>query len=207
MPALQQYAKTLYESTIVRAVVAFAVVALGASALSGGCQPPRVDGDHLSFSGVDLEGRPVSPDDPRFAGKVLMVDIWGTWCPPCLATIPMFIDFQRRFGPQGFEVIGVEFAEGYSTSREDYVEYLRGWVKDRGINYTIVHGGHVGQVYDFFPDIKSFAGYPTTILIGRDGVVRSVEFGFSPGMERQYEAAITELLRARPPIRTKPDQQ
>ena len=147
--------QTVYESPIVRAVVAFAVVALGASWIVQGT-PPRVESDRLTFSSVDLDGQPVSLSEPRFAGKVIVVDIWGTWCAPCRMTIPMFIDFQKRFGPQGFAVIGVEFAEPYATTREEYVEFLRGWVKEQGINYTVVHCGIIGEVGKFFPDLKSF---------------------------------------------------
>ncbi len=203
---MRKTAKTIYESPLVRAVVAFAAVALGASWLVSGT-PARVEKDRLTFSGIDLEGRPVSLAEPRFAGKVVIVDIWGTWCPPCLATIPMFIDFQSRFGPQGFEVIGVEFAEGYSGTREEYVHYLRGWVKDRGINYTIVHGGQIGEVDSFFPGLKSFQGFPTAMIVGRDGRVRSIESGFRPGMERQLETLIGQLLRERLPADRRSSQQ
>jgi len=190
--------KTLYESAIVRAAAAFAVVALGASWMISG-SPPRVEGDRMSFSGVDLEGRTVSLGERRFAGKVVLVDIWGTWCPPCLATIPMLVDFQKRYGPQGFEVIGVEFAEGFSGTREEYIEYLRGWVKERGINYTVVQGGVIGEVQQFFPDLKSFQSYPTTIVIGRDGTVRSIQEGYGPNVERELDTLIGKLLRERLP--------
>jgi thiol-disulfide isomerase/thioredoxin len=195
---VQKVLKNITQSPIVQATFAFALVAIGASWMVSGT-PPRVEGDRMTFSGTDLEGRPVSLADQRFAGKVVVVDIWGTWCPPCLATIPFFTDFQRRFGPQGFEVIGVEFAEGYSGTREEHIEYLRGWVKGREINYTIVHGGTIGDVDTFFPDLKSFQSFPTTIIIGRDGRVRAIEAGYYIGMEKDLETLIGTLLLERLP--------
>jgi thiol-disulfide isomerase/thioredoxin len=205
--AARKAVRDVYRSPIVGAAVAFAVVAIGASWLVGGFTPPHVDGGRLTFSGVDLEGRPVSLADPRFAGKVVFVDIWGAWCSPCLASIPMFSDLQRRYGPQGFEVIGVEFASSYSGTREEYIEGLRAWVKERGVNYTIVHGGETREVDAFFPNLKSFQSFPTTILIGRDGRVRAVERGYYAGMASQYETMIGELLREPVPMEGKSDQQ
>lgn len=198
MASLKSTVQSTFASPWVRAVAAFAVVAIGASWLVVGT-PPKVEGDRLTFSGVDLEGQPVSLLDKRFAGKVVLVDIWGTWCPPCQMTIPILIDLQKRYGSQGFAVIGVEFADGFTTTREDYIEFLRAWVKDKGINYTVVQAGTTGEVYRFFPNMDHFEVYPTAIIIGRDGRVRSIEGGYRPGIEDVYEAQIQKLVLDRVP--------
>ncbi|NIP17391.1 MAG: redoxin family protein, partial [Xanthomonadales bacterium] len=75
------------------------VVAAGVTAPAAG--QPRIDSDRLAFRLQDLDGNLVSAEDPAFEGKVLLVDIWGTWCPPCISSIPVFSRLQEEWGGQG----------------------------------------------------------------------------------------------------------
>ena len=60
---------------------------------------PIVQGGTLEFQLSELSGTLVSSADPRFAGKVVLVELWATWCPPCLTEIPTLIDLQEKYGP------------------------------------------------------------------------------------------------------------
>lgn len=185
------------KSPIVRAAVAFAVITLGASMLLGGCEPAYVEGDRLTFTGTDIQGQPVSLADARFQGKVVLVELWGTWCPVCMSSMPTLKDLYTRFAPQGLEVLAVEFAAGYPGPPEEYVAALRAWATENGIAFTVAHAGETGTEETVFPTLKSFDGYPTIILIGRDGVVRHVQSGYHTSDAQMLERKITELLAER----------
>lgn len=185
--------QTLYRSPIVRTAVAVAAITLVASLFLGGCEPAYVEGDRLSFAGTDLSGEPVSLSDGRFTGKVVLVELWGTWCPVCLSSIPALKDLHTRFAAQGLEVLAVEFADAIPNA--DYIASLREWAQINGIRFTIVQAGVVGTEGAVFPELKSFDGYPTIILIGRDGTVRHIQSGYHPSDAQMLEGKIEDLLR------------
>jgi thiol-disulfide isomerase/thioredoxin len=168
---------------------------LGAAAWILGASRPSVDDDALDFDLVDVDGNSVSLAAERYHGKVVLVNIWGLWCPPCLQEIPYLIDLQKEYGPRGFEIIGVEFASYYGDSREDYSRLLREWAKAQDINYTIVQGGRTNEVESVFPALRGFGGFPTSVLIARDGSVRMMSEGFAPSEMQWFEDNIKKLLR------------
>ena len=161
--------------------------------------PPSVDDDRLVYELVDIHGKRVAPDAEGFAGEVLLVDIWGLWCPPCIQQIPYLIDLQERFGRHGFEIVGVEFAAYFGDEREEYTDALRTWAEEKGINYTIVQGGETGDVNAVFPTLRDFSGFPTSLLIERAGRVRLVSAGFAPSEIARFENLIKTLLTEKAP--------
>ncbi len=106
------------------------------------------------FTLIDLDGEEVSLSD--FAGKIVMLNFWATWCPSCKAEIPDFIEVYDDYRDKGVQFIGV--------SDED-MPTLRQFVQEYGINYPILVddagiGGHWGV-----------RAIPTTFILGRDGTV------------------------------------
>src|ERR1700679_1654512 len=57
------------------------------------------------FSRLDLAGKRVDVDALR--GKVVLIDFWASWCAPCIIEIPHLIDYEKRYAPRGFAVIGI----------------------------------------------------------------------------------------------------
>jgi thiol-disulfide isomerase/thioredoxin len=91
-----------------RAAVVVALLAVGGSA--GFTQEMRLSaqnaGDHIyDFSGQDMNGKTHS--SAHFKGKIVLLDFWATWCPPCRAEVPNIAKVYRQFHGQGFEVLGV----------------------------------------------------------------------------------------------------
>ncbi len=126
-----------------------------------------------------------SVDLAAFKGKVTIVDIWGTWCPPCRAEIPSFIKLQETFGPQGFQMIGLNYER--KKSDEENLAAVVDFVKEFGINYPCVIGSQ-----ETLAQVPDFSGYPTTLFIDKTGKVRLKVVG---QQEYSYlEAIVSELL-------------
>src|SRR5256885_3382893 len=72
---------------------------------SGASCPANAKPAKLNFSLKDFTGKTVRLSD--YKGKVLLIDFWATWCEPCKLEIPWFVEFQKKYGPSGFQAIGV----------------------------------------------------------------------------------------------------
>src|SRR3989304_379709 len=113
-------------------------------------------------------------------GKVVILDLWATWCPPCRKEIPGFISLYNKYKGNGVEIIGIAFDE-------NGVEVVPPFIKKMGINYPVyLDGGDIGQVYDL-------QAYPTTIIYGKDGKESNKHIGFVS--EKEFEDEIGELLK------------
>ena len=127
----------------------------------------------------DVDGKLVSWE--QFKGKVVVVDFWATWCPPCRTEIPGYIALQKKYAAAGLVIVGI-------SVDTDGPEVVRKYMKDVGINYQIVIADD--QVQDLFAPIQ---GYPTTFIIDRDGLIRDKKLGREPTAE--YEKAILAVLK------------
>jgi thiol-disulfide isomerase/thioredoxin len=116
----------------------------------------------FSFSLPDLNGNTISLDD--YKGKVVIVDFWGTWCPPCRNEIPHFISLHRKYHDTGLEIVGINYENG---PREKWTETIKAFVETNGIPYSCVLGDKATQ--DMVPNL---IGFPTTLFIDRTGRVR-----------------------------------
>jgi thiol-disulfide isomerase/thioredoxin len=121
-------------------------------------------------------------------GKVVIVDIWGTWCPPCRAEIPSFILLQTEFGPQGLQIVGLNYER--AETEEEKVEAVRKFIEEFGINYPCAMGTDEIQ-----QQVPNFEGFPTTLFIDRSGRVRAKLVGLHDSM---YLRALVEQLLAEP---------
>jgi peroxiredoxin len=116
------------------------------------------------FTLKDLDGRDVRLAD--YKGKVVLVNFWATWCGPCKYEIPMFVDFQNRYGNRGLTFLGI--------SVDDERETLQPFVAEYKMNYPVLIGLGREDVQD---DYGPMMGIPVTILVGRDGNVCKRFFG------------------------------
>ncbi len=156
--------------------------------------------ERLAFSLADLNGRPVSLPSARFDGKVVLVNLFGTWCGGCRVEMPHLVEFQRKYGERGLGIVGVAFER---DSGEAARTALRQFAEEHKVNFPILLGGQwrKAHVLAAIEGIERFQGYPTTVFIGRDGTVREVKVGFKgESPERiawqtgQFEKIIVRLL-------------
>ena len=92
-------------------LVSLVVVLCGVSGGWGG-KRAAVDGGKLTFDLHDLEGKAVSSKDERFKGKVVLVDVFGTWCPPCIRAISTFSELHTKYGDDGLVILGIAILRG-----------------------------------------------------------------------------------------------
>ena len=153
---------------------------------------PTVEGDVLTFTASDLDGNTVTHEDERFKDKVVLVDIWGTWCPPCRQSIPKLVELQDEFGENGFAIVEVAFEEdGDATERRNA---LKAFAEEHGINYLVLDGGNTGDVSEVFPTLEGFRGYPTMVIVGRDGKVTHANTVFVPHENKRIRKEVEIAL-------------
>ncbi len=137
----------------------------------------------FTFTLPDLDGKPLSLD--KLQGKVVIVDVWGTWCPPCRAEVPHFVELQKTYGKKGLQIVGINYERA-----ADPIPGIKSFAKEYGINYPLVIGDEATQ--NKIPDFQAF---PTTLFIDRSGKVRLVAVGARP---HEYLEAVVKKLLAEP---------
>ena len=131
-----------------------------------------------AFELADLSGAKVHPSD--FKNRVLLVNFWATWCAPCIVEIPWFIEFQKKYGPQGLQIIGISLDE---TGAKDVVPF----VKKHNMTYPILLGDD--KVAEQFGGIL---GLPTTFIVDKEGKFYSMHRGLvsREGVEEELVALL-----------------
>jgi thiol-disulfide isomerase/thioredoxin len=112
----------------------------------------------------DLDGKDVSLSE--YKGKVVLVNFWATWCEPCQVEIPWLIEMQEKYGPKGFVILGIALDEEGKSVVAPYVAKERFEVNGQKLpmSYKILIGND-----DAADKFGGLFGYPTSILISRDG--------------------------------------
>jgi peroxiredoxin len=132
-----------------------------------------------NFSLKDADGNSVTLADYR--GKVVLVNFWATWCGPCEAEIPWFIEFEKKYKDQGFAVLGV-------SMDDDGWKSVRPYVASHKINYRVMIGSEL--VSQQFGEIESL---PTSFVLDREGRIASNHVGLVDKVDYQNE--IVKLLQ------------
>jgi thiol-disulfide isomerase/thioredoxin len=128
------------------------------------------------FSFPDLSGKLVSNDDARFRGKVVLVNITGSWCPNCHDEAPFLAELYRKYRDQGLEIVALSFEEGEQLKDPTR---LRAFVKKYGIEYTVLLAGEPSEAKEKLAQAENWDAWPTTFFLDREGLVRGVHAGFA----------------------------
>lgn len=151
--------------------------AVQAQAAEGACVEDRKA--NFDFTLKDMNGADVRLGD--YAGKVILLDFWATWCAPCRIEIPGFIELYDRYEAQGLAILGI--------SIDDPPDALRAYARELGMDYPVLIGDGRDDVKDAFGPI---VGFPTSVIIARDGTICRRHVGFAT--KEQFEQDIKALL-------------
>jgi thiol-disulfide isomerase/thioredoxin len=135
--------------------------------------------DQIELPDVDKKLR----NGEEWLGKVVVVNHWATWCPPCREEIPLLIETQQRLGGQGLQIVGIA---------HDMLDATREYGDNLGINYpslvAIVGGGELMQQQGNVPG----GALPFTVFFDREGNLAGSKLGRLS--EQDLIQAITPLL-------------
>lgn len=119
-----------------------------------------------------LDGKTITLS--QFRGRIVILDFWATWCPPCRMSIPELVDIQKRYWKKGVVVLGISLDDPGMVS----TDYIREFINKHKINYPIMRADR--QVLINYFGISNIS-IPTMFIISRKGEIVSKLVGFRPG--------------------------
>lgn len=171
--------------TIVLAIIALLALTLAAAThfLGDELFPIAVGQDAPPIVGrtIDAAAQPKTLAD--YKGKVVLLNVWATWCEPCRAEMPSMEKLYREFAPSGLEIVAVSVDDPGSE------QLIRDFVKEYGLTFEILHdpARETAQRYQV-------TGYPESFIIGREGTIRRKVFAAADWSSEANRALIRELL-------------
>ena len=146
---------------------------------------------NLSFTLKDINGEDFALSD--YAGKVILLDFWATWCVPCRIEIPGFIELFDKYESEGFIVLGVSVdgLDEPDVSLDETVTKLQAFAEELGMDYPILLGARRQDILDAYGPPY---GFPTTFVIARDLRICGQHTGFATKetFEAEIRAALTD---------------
>lgn len=145
-------------------------------------QHPAPEVDHVApdFTLPDLEGNQISLS--TYKGRVVLLNFWATWCPPCRLEMPTMEKAYRKYRDKGFEVVAVSVDAGPKSS-------VKSFLREFGLSFQVL----------LDPDMETLRAYrgfslPMTVVIDRQGVIRSRELGYRDWSDGESTKLFQRLL-------------
>ena len=140
----------------------------------------------VDFTLPDLDGRMVSLSD--YAGQVVLINFWATWCIPCREEIPDFVELQSEHGPDGFVILGI------SIDTIDVAD-VKKFAEEYKINYPVLYAGK--QAKQLTHDYGNFRGIPASFLVNHEGIriKRVIGRMEKPFWQKEIKAAMEEKAK------------
>jgi len=156
------------------------------------------DAGPMAFTFKDIEGRSVSLSDKRFKGKVVMIQIMGSWCPNCMDETRFLSTFYNEYRSKGVEIIGLAYERTTDFARSQ--TSLRSFQQRFQVKYPmLITGVAVGdpdRTQKTLPQLEKIVGFPTTIFLDKTGKIYRIHTGFSgPGTGAHYEDQKKEIYQ------------
>ena len=158
--------------------------------------------DRITFNFPDLNGNNVSLNDEKYKNKVVILQLFGTWCPNCMDETRFLAPWFKENKARGIEIIGLAYERKpdfkYASDR------IRKMAEKLNVTYDFVIAGTEDKekASETLPMLNKVIAFPTTIFIGKDGKVKKIHTGFtgpSTGVyyeqfKQQFNETVNELL-------------
>jgi len=155
--------------------------------LAAGCQEKPKDSAAVGSQAPDFELQDLSGQSYKLSsmkGKVVLLEFWATWCPPCESSVPAFNRLYERFKEEEFVLMALAVDEG-----EQVTDTLKSFGAENGVLYPVL------------PDVKNVAGFynvisiPSTFVIDKEGNISFHHMGYAPDMFETISKEIEGLLK------------
>jgi len=156
---------------LLRSSILLIIALLPASVLGQTVKAPQ-------FKLTDINGRTVRLSDYR--GKVVLINFWATWCPPCRAEMPDLVQLQRDYAKQGLQIIGITYPPETKTRVRRFARSLK-------VNYPIILGTR-----EIKARYSSEETLPLTVVINRNGAISDIISGIL--LPEEFDEKIKPLL-------------
>ena len=167
---------------LIAAIVALVLATWLAFGPQGVEQQAMAADGNPSFDVKDLEGNSVSLSD--YKGKVVLVNFWATWCPPCRQEIPHFVEMTKEI--EGLKIIGLSVDRGG-------VDVVNKWLQANPVNYTMAMSpAELTQEWQMFVPADMRGGIPFSFVIDKEGAIKHTVVGYRE--KEQWEEMIKPLL-------------
>ena len=135
--------------------------------------------ESIKFEFPDLDNKPITLEDARFRGKVVLLQIMGSWCPNCLDESKLMTSIYQQYQSSGLEIIGLCFEK--SEDINIVKKNIDNFKNQLNITYSLVIAGNTqkGSVNKALPMLANFVAFPTLIIIDKKGKVRNIHTGYS----------------------------
>jgi peroxiredoxin len=135
------------------------------------------------FKAFTLDSVPREKRLADYRGKVLMINVWATWCLPCRVEMPSIEALNKTYASKGLKILAVSIDDPGTDAT------IRAFVKQYGLTFEVLHDpkGKISDLYDI-------TGYPETFIIGKDGVIRKKLMSATDWNSREARALVDRLL-------------
>lgn len=140
-----------------------------------------------TFRAVTVDSTPQARTLSDYAGKVVLLNIWATWCGPCRVEMPSMEALHRDFAPRGLSIVAVSIDQIAGPPQ------IREFARELGLTFDILHDSAQAIVRDY-----QVRGYPQSFVIGRDGTIRRKVIGAEDWSSPANRGLMTALLGGPP---------
>jgi thiol-disulfide isomerase/thioredoxin len=148
---------------------------------------------HLQLDGLTGGASPRTLEDLQ--GRVTLLNFWGTWCPPCIREFPQIVDISQRFANDAdFQLLAVSCGQGRDEDPNELGNETKKFLLSRNVTLPTYADpqGATRQAMTLLLDVEM--GYPTTLVLDRQAVIRGFWQGYDPGAGEEMAQLIADLL-------------
>lgn len=136
----------------------------------------------------DLDGNTFKLEDKK--GKVVLVNLWGIWCGPCVAEMPALMALQEKYKDKDFEVIGLNI--GDQNGDVEPAENIKSFAEQKNVNYQLAYADE--DLFSHFVKLSKLAAVPQSLLIDRDGRMTGVFAGGGSRVINQIKETVEKTV-------------